>query len=391
MNLEDLLLAISFAGVTEGAIDAAGRNLYFPKLPVLRKQRREVSAVGEGPGDIHTTTMKKKKVRYGIIGYGGFAERAVGPAIRNTENSELVAIHKRSLDDARRKAREFTIPYAFDSAHDLAVHPDVDAVFISSANADHCEHTVIAAQAGKHVLLEKPMAMCEREAERMIISCASAHVRLMVGHMIRFSPLVQRIRDHIGAGTIGRVIAARADFAFDATTSPRTWIFDRALAGSGPVFDVGVHCLDTLRYVLDDEVATVSAELSPLPTAARTEESAQIALTFAKGTIGSIFCSFVAPVRRSFIRITGTNGILSAEDFTQGARTLELTFQQGRGGVLAGLSTERVEVPNLYVEEITHFSDCIMNDSEHLSPGENGLRNQRVLDAVLESRGQNLK
>jgi len=334
--------------------------------------------------------MTSKKVRYGIIGFGGFAERALGPALQSAANSELVAIHKRSLADARQKARELSVPLAFGTARDLVAHPDVDAVFVASANADHCEHTIIAAQAGKHVLLEKPMAMSQREAEHMIEACASARVRLMVAHMIRFSPLVQRVGQRIASGAIGRVIAARADFAFDATTSPRTWIFDRALAGSGPVFDVGVHCLDTLRYVLDDEVVTVSAELSPLPSTTRTEETAQIALSFSKGTIGSIFCSFVAPIRRSFIRITGTDGILSAEDFTLGSRTLELTIHQGKAGVLAGQSTERLEVPNLYVQEITHFSECIMNGGEHVSPGENGLQNQKVLDAVLQSRGLNL-
>ena len=335
--------------------------------------------------------MKNQKIRYGIIGFGGFAERAIGPALRDSPNAELVAIHKRSLDDARRKAREHSVPLAFDKANDLVKHPDVDAVFIASANAHHCEHTTLAAGAGKHVIVEKPMAIRQDEAERMIEACNGARVRLMVAHMIRFSPLAQRIRERIAAGAIGRVIAARADFAFDASTSPRTWIFDRSLAGGGPVFDIGVHCLDSLRFVLDDEVATVSAELSPLPTATRTEQTAQIALTFSKGTIGSIFCSFVAPIRRSFIRVTGTDGILSAEDFTLGSRTLELTIQERNGGAPGELRTERVEVPNLYVQEIAHFSDSILNGGEHVCPGENGLQNQRVLDAVMESRGLRLQ
>jgi len=340
---------------------------------------------------LNTTSLKSQKIRYGIIGFGGFAERAIGPALRNSPNAELVAIHKRSLDDAQRKAREHNISLAFDRARDLVTHPDVDAVFIASANADHCEQTLLAAAAGKHVIVEKPMAIRQREADRMIEACARARVRLMVAHMIRFSPLAQRIRQRIAEGSIGRVIAARADFSFDASTSPRTWIFDRKLAGGGPVFDIGVHCLDSLRFVLDDEVVTVSAELSPLPTATRTEETAQIALTFSKGAIGSIFCSFVSPFRRSFIRVTGTEGILSAEDFTLGSRTLELTIQHGRAGALEGLSTERVEVPNLYVQEITHFSDRILSGGEHVSPGENGCQNQRVLDAVMESRGLSLR
>lgn len=332
--------------------------------------------------------MKNSTVRYGIIGFGGFAERAIGPALESSPNSRLVAIHKRSLAEARRKALELDVPLAFDTARELVAHPDVDAVFIASANAEHCQHTLLAARAGKHVLVEKPMALNQREAGQMIEACAAARVRLMVAHMIRFSPIVRRIRELISKGAIGRAIAARADFSFNALASPRTWIFDRPLAGGGPVVDVGVHCLDTLRYVLDDEVATVSAELSPVPTATRTEQSAQIALGFSKGTIGSIFCSFVAPIRRSFLRIMGTEGILSAEDYTVGSRMLELTFLEGKEGVQAAVRTERVEVPNLYVEEISHFSECITRGLAHVSPGESGLANQRVLDAVMESRGR---
>jgi 1,5-anhydro-D-fructose reductase (1,5-anhydro-D-mannitol-forming) len=334
--------------------------------------------------------MTKPKVRFGIIGFGAFAERALAPAFKSTSNASLVALQKRSLEDARRKAKEHAVPLAFDDPQELVAHPDVDAVFIASANARHCEEAEIAARAGKHVLVEKPMAVNRLESQRMIDSCAGAGVKLMVGHMIRFSPLVQRIRRRVTEGAIGTVIGGRADFVFSAAQSPRTWITNRALAGGGPVFDIGVHCLDTLRYVLDDEIVSVCAELHPRPTSLDTEQSAQIALTFGRGAIGSIFCSFLAPIRRSFIRIIGTTGILSAEDFTTGSRTLELVCRRGKEGKVAEEEIERIEIPNLYVEEITHFSECIQTGTDPLSPGSNGLRNQVVLDAVMESRGQRL-
>ncbi|MBE0557487.1 MAG: Gfo/Idh/MocA family oxidoreductase, partial [Proteobacteria bacterium] len=246
-------------------------------------------------------------------------------------------------------------------------------------------------QAGKHVLVEKPMAVTRAESERMIAACARAGVKLMVAHMIRFSPLAQKMRTLVAQKAIGTVTATRADFVFSGLQSPRTWLTDRRLAGGGPVFDIGVHCLDTLRYVLGDEVETVSAELSPPPTADKTEESAQIALTFAKGTIGSIFCSFTGPIRRSFICITGTTGILSAEDFTLGSRTLKLNRRTGEDGKLTAEDEERIDVPNLYVEEITHFSECIRTGADHICRGENGLRNQVVLDAIMESRGRKVR
>ena len=329
--------------------------------------------------------MSRTKVRYGIIGFGGFAERAIAPAIICSPAAELLAIQKRSLEAARLKAKELGIPLAFDSVGELVAHPDLDVVFIASPNAKHCEETEVAARAGKHVLVEKPMALSQAESERMIAACAAARVKLMVAHMLRFSPLLQRMRHLVAEHAIGPGISAHADFVFSGSHSPRSWLTDRTLAGGGPVFDVGVHCLDTLRFVLDDEVATVSAELSPTPTALKTEESAQIALSFSRGTIGSIFCSFLAPMRRSNIRIMGSTGFLRAEDFTTGSRTLELVRRTAKDGNLVSDDAEHIDVPNLYIEEITHFSECILSGKDHASPGENGRRNQIVLDAIMGS------
>ena len=243
----------------------------------------------------------QRKIRYGIIGFGLFAERAIAPAIKASLNSELVAIQKRSRSAADEKSREYSIPLAFDSAEELVAHPDIDAVFIVSANARHCPETLIAARAQKHVLVEKPMAMNVAEARRMIAACKKNRVKLMVGHMLRLSPLVRRIRDIVRSGMIGEITAARSEFIYDGQSSQRKWLFDRKLAGGGPVFDIGVHGLDTLRFVLDDDVVTTRSVLHPRPTAARTEGSAYVSLKFSRGTVASIYCSFMAPIRRTFI------------------------------------------------------------------------------------------
>ncbi len=332
-----------------------------------------------------------RTVRFGIIGFGAFAEKAIAPALRACRGAELVALQKRSLEAARAKAAEHGIPLAFESAKDLCAHPEVDAVFIASANVGHAPETEIAASHGKHVIVEKPMAMSRVEAERMVAVCASKGVRLMVAHKVRFSPLVERMRARVAEGSLGTIVAARADFVFSGAQSPRTWLMNRPLAGGGPVFDVGVHCLDTLRYVLDDEVVSVSAELQPPPTETETEHTAQVALTFSRGTIGSIFCSFVAPVRHSYIQIVGTRGLLSADDFTTDSRALRLVRHSGSEGRLMSEEVEQIDVPNLMVVEIEHFSDCIRSGTPLLSPGESGLRNQIVLDAIMECSGQDLQ
>lgn len=322
-------------------------------------------------------------VRYGILGFGQFAQRAIGPAIGVSTNSRLVALQKRSLEPAKTLAKEHGVPHAFDRVEDLVKHPDVDAVFIVSANGEHCSQTLAAAQAGKHVLVEKPMANSAREAQEMIDACRKHNVKLMVAHMIRFSPLALRLRELIQNGALGRVVAARSEFYYDARLTYRDWLLSRPIAGGGPVFDIGVHCLDTLRFVLGQEVTSVRSELHPLPNDRETEATAQVALKFAGGTVGSIFCSYDAPKRRSMIEIMGTEGMASADDFTLGSRTLELNVEsRGESGGIVS-RTERLEIPNLYVEEITHFSRCILEDRQPMVDGAMGLENQRLIDAML--------
>ncbi len=328
-----------------------------------------------------------RKVRYGIIGFGHFAERTIAPAIQASNNSELVAIQKRSLHTAREKAAVLSIPHAFSSVEELVAHADVDAVFIASANALHCVETLSAAKAGKHVLVEKPMAVNVKEAEQMIEACSRGNVKLMVGHVIRFSPLVRRIREIMRSGRIGRVTFAKSEYYYDGRLTRRSWLTDRTIAGGGPIFDVGVHCLDTLRFMLDDEVVSVKSHLQPKPTDRRTEQTASLSLEFARGTVASILCSYEAPTRRSLIEIVGTEGILFAHDFALSDRTIQLQVSLRVDGTSVDVQREEINVPNLYVEEITSFSSSILNDTEVAIPGAVGLRNQQVLDLAMVGGG----
>jgi predicted dehydrogenase len=324
-----------------------------------------------------------QKLRFGLIGFGAFAERAVLPAMRDVQNVEVVALQKRSLAEAEAKAQMHGIPHAFASVEDLVAHAEVDAVFIVSANAAHCPETLAAARAGKHVLVEKPMALTVREAEEMIDACRTAGVRLMVGHLVRFSPLIRHIRDTLRSGVLGSVTYARADFVYDGRLSQRGWLHDRAIAGGGPVFDVGVHCLDALRFLLDDEVVSVSAVLAPLPTPERTEESALIGLNFSRGTVGAIFCSYMTSTRRKQLEIIGTEGLITVGDFTSGNQETVVTTTLGTDTHPRESSTQTIRIPNLLTEEVRHFATTVLEGGGLESPGENGLANQRVLEAVM--------
>lgn len=261
----------------------------------------------------------------------------------------------------------------------------MDAVFIVSANSCHAPEAIAAAGAGKHVLVEKPMAANAAEAEAMIKACEKSAVKLMVGHMVRFSPLVARMKDLLRSGTIGKVTFVRSEFIYDGRVSHRAWLVDRSIAGGGPIFDIGVHCLDTTRYLLDDDVVSVKSALDPKPTAARTESTAQLAIKFSKGTAAGIYCSYAAPIRRTFMEIIGEQGILSAENFTWSNNTLKLGVLLGSNDTVNEKREEIIAVPNLYEKEVTLFSQCILDGTASPIPGEEGLKNQRVLDEAIRS------
>jgi 1,5-anhydro-D-fructose reductase (1,5-anhydro-D-mannitol-forming) len=323
------------------------------------------------------------KIRYGIIGFGGFAERSIAPAIMATANSELIAIQKRSLTTAQEKARQLGIKYAFSTPEDLANCSEVDAVFIVSSNNAHCAETITAAAAGKHVLVEKPMAMNTEEAQSMIAACKSAGVKLMVGHMLRLSPLVLRMKQIVSSGTIGPVTFARADFVYDASISKRQWVTKLSVAGGGPTVDIGVHCLDTLKFILDDEVTDVRSQLYPEHHDDRTEDTAVLSLQFSKNTLGSIYCSYATPFRRTFIEIIGTKGSVSAFGFTHNNATVPMTLTLAESGEITKITTEDIVIPDLYQKEVTLFSDAILQNTLSPIPGDIGLSNQRVLDKAL--------
>jgi predicted dehydrogenase len=140
-----------------------------------------------------------------------------------------------------------------------------------------------------------------------------------------------------------------------------------------------VHCLDTLRFVLDDEVDAFTSEVQPYPSRSRTEDTGAILLRFRRGVIGSIFCSYIMPVRSRILEVVCSEGIISAPEFTVPNETLTLTVTRGKNDNPVDVSTERIAVPNLYTEEVTHFSDCILNDKQPMLTGRNGLENLRIV------------
>jgi len=318
-------------------------------------------------------------VRFGIVGFGLHAVKRMMPGFQRASHCRVVALSRRDLRQAQVSARQFQIEHAFASTADLCACADVDAVFVASPDALHCADVLTAVQHRKPVLCEKPMAMNPGEARTMVETARKVGVTLGVAHVMRFEESVKFIRDRIAAGAVGRPQVARADFFVPMLTSARTWVNDPKLAAGGPLSDIGVHCIDTLRFVLGDEVCAVSAG-AHYDSHGVMEASAATVLEFGKGTVATVSVSARSPYQ-TFLEVAGETGVLSALYALTIERPVSVELRRGFEVV------ERREVSNAYAyaAQVDAFAAAIEEGRDFEVPGEEGLKNQLVLDAAFRS------
>jgi predicted dehydrogenase len=325
-------------------------------------------------------------IKFGIIGFGLHAVKRMMPGFALAKNCRVTALSRRDLAKAQESARQFDIPLAFDSAEKLCRSSEVDAVFVATPNACHLQDVLVATACGKPVLCEKPMAMNAGQCRQMVEAARTAGVLLGIAQVFRFEESMAWFRERVGAGNIGKPVFARSEFSFPAAHGhARTWINDPSIAGGGPIADVGVHCVDALRFVLQDEVLRVSArEIAGKP--GEVEAGAALLLEYSRGTLATIMVSFRAEYRTPF-ELVGETGVLRAENALTVDRPVQLELCRG-GGVV---ETKTVSNQLAYARQVDAFAAAVEGKAQFPIPGEEGWRNQEILDAAYRSMksGQN--
>jgi predicted dehydrogenase len=319
-------------------------------------------------------------IRYGILGFGLYASRRVMEGFALAKESRVVALSRRTLDKARASAKQFNIPLAFDSAEELCRSSEVDAIFVTTPNSLHLSDVLLAIRCGKPVLCEKPMGMNAEECRQMVEAARSAGVLLGVAQVFRFEDSTARLRNRIESGQVGKPVFARAEFSYPGRGHARTWITDAAIAGGGPIADVGVHCIDALRFILQDEVVQVSAHGMSDDQSGQVEAAAVLALTFAKGTLGSVLVSTRAEYRTP-LEIVGEAGVLRADNGLTVDHPITIELKKDSKVV----DSETVNNRDAYGRQVDAFADAVEGKAKFLVPGEEGWQNQEILDAAYRS------
>jgi predicted dehydrogenase len=318
-------------------------------------------------------------IRFGILGFGLHAVKRLMPGFALAQNCRVTALSRRTLEKAQESARNFNIPLAFDSAEDMCRSPEVDAVLVTTPNACHLADVLLALGCGKPVLCEKPMGVHASECRQMVEAARSAGLPLGVAQIFRFEESTAHLRERVAAGRIGKIVFARSEFSFPGGEGhPRAWLHDSAVAGGGPIADVGVHCVDALRYILQDEVVRVSAQGQY--GSGSVESAAVLALEFSRGTLGTVAVSFRAEYRTP-LELVGETGVLRADNALTVDRPIKLELLRG------GAVVETDEVLNrlAYARQVDAFAAAVEGKEKFSVPGEEGWQNQEILDAAYRS------
>ena len=324
--------------------------------------------------------MAQTPVRFAILGFGHHAVRRLLPAFAKCEHSALTGMWRRDQAAAAKNCADYGITHCFPSREALCSSPDVDIVFITSPDAMHKDDTLLAFNHGKAVLCEKPLSMNAAEAAEMAAAAASTGLLFGVAQNFRYNHTLEWMREQIKSGRIGQPQLAHAQYAYPAATAPRKWITDPSLACGGPIADVGVHCIDALRFVLGEDVRSVSTLARKDESSGPVEAVASLQLEMTGGVYANVTASARAPYRTS-VEITGSEGVLVAENGLTVDWPVRLELR--RGGQLVEAVT--LENGDGYMRMLDSFALALRGGDTFRATGEDGVHNMRALDAAFRS------
>lgn len=320
-----------------------------------------------------------KKLGWGIIGCGDVVERKSGPSIALAPRSRIVAMMRRDRSKAEAMAQRFGASLGTDNARAVIEHPEVNIVYVATPPSTHMEYAIAAARAGKHVLVEKPMAMNSSQGRRMIDAAHEARVHLFVAYYRRFHTHIRWLRDQIAAERIGKPVQAFIDLAKKPTfDESRSWLVDPAFSGGGIFIDVGVHRLDALTFMLGPVQAS-AAYRSILEPGSRVEQVVTLAIWFRSGAQAVATGDFCSGRKSDSLIIHGTEGSI-----------ILVNFDSRQGLLRSGDREERFSFPapeGTHLGQIKHIEEVLLDGARPESTGEDGLITEKLLDSGVRAGG----
>ncbi|WP_145053526.1 MULTISPECIES: Gfo/Idh/MocA family protein [Paenibacillus] len=328
------------------------------------------------------------KIKVAVFGCGAIAERRHIPEYADNENVELVAFADPIVERAEKMAETYG-GKAYSSYEELLANETVDAVSVCTPNYLHAPMAIAAANAGKHVLVEKPMAVSTEEGEQMIEAAKKNNVFLMVGHNQRLMPPHVKAKEILDSGRLGKVLNFRTSFGHPgpeawSVDGAESWFFRKEEAIMGAMGDLGVHKSDFIRYLLSDEVSEVAGFISTLhKEGTKVDDNATCLLRMKSGAIGTLVASWTQyRAGDNSTVLWCENGVMKIGTVDGDEVIVELTNGTVETYKVGAMATNEKQVPSGVIDA---FVESIVTNTPPSISGEEGLRSLQVILAAFES------
>lgn len=329
-----------------------------------------------------------KSIGYAVVGLGSIAEVAVLPAFRKSKKCRVVALVSHDLARARALGKKFAVKscYSYANYEQCLQQPGVDAVFIASVNGAHAEQTLRAAAAGKHVLCEKPMANTVEECKRMVEACRTNQVRLMIAYRKYFEPGSVALKKLIKSGRLGRLRHIFSTYTeIVDPVKARNWQLNPQLAGGGSLMDIGIYCVNTMRWLAgSNPTDATAAKWTDDPNRfSGVEDSIAFRLTHPGGLVCQGTSSYSARAA-SFVQVHGDKG--------WAALNPAFAFEEERrlfGKIQGHWFEQKFKVIDEFVLELDAFADSIRRGKDPEPDGLEGWRDIATVEAIYRSAREN--
>ena len=320
-----------------------------------------------------------KPFGWGLIGCGDIARKRVAPAIAELEGCELVAVSRQRAQLAQAFAEEFNATRHYTAWRDLLNDPQITAVYIATPVDLHAEQTIAAAEAGKHVLCEKPMGLNVSECVSMMAAARAHNVKLGVAYYRRFYPAIARAKQIIARGMIGRPVLAQVN-AFEyfdpAPNHPRAWLLNKIRSGGGPMFDFGCHRIEMLLNLFGP-ISKICALTANVVHDREVEDTASALFQFVNGGCAVLSVTHAAAEPQDTLEIFGSRGSIHIADLNRGV----MRVVTSHGEVAETLAPDA----NLHAPMIRDFVDAVLSDREPAVSGEVGQTVAMIEEEIYRS------
>ena len=330
-----------------------------------------------------------RKIGDAVIGLGTIADHFMR-GVQASPNSQITGLVSGHRDKAERIAAQYGVAkdsiYSYEDMDRFRENKGIDAVYVALPNSMHAEYTIRSAKAGKHVLCEKPMSTTVKEAEEMIAVCKAANVKLMIAYRLHYEPLHLKAVKLLRDGALGKVQVIHGAFGFNAKAG--AWRLDKALAGGGSVFDVGIYVLNGSRYLTGEEPVGFTAVTGTVDQDGRfstVEENAAWTTKFPSGAVAAGSCTYGAQMP-GYFKVFASKGWLEMgpafnyDGLRLRAQAPELNLDEANPE----------KDPMQFTREADHFSACVLEGKTPQSPGEEGLRDMRYIFEIYRAAGVSL-